>query len=415
MKKHWSSFIVLCAWYAVLSDPASSQPSAGFRVSATGSSSSLTAEIETAAADSLYAVEMNIAPRTSVGELRAVAAELDVPRVLAVVEYAVGDEPAQRGLFMLALGRLYDGNASQHSECQALLQLRSTANALGEVPIDEWPVGRIHLSATAHTVRDLLRGIRLAGAAIISGSAAPPDHLRTLERAVRAQTSQPIPNPGDIDLPPYCAQFVVGGNEPYLTGGFPRGFQPPTATLGELFRETAFRVLAALPPNMAVTIDLKLNPRMEIDGLAALVRDYRVGGMRAGLVPERSIQRMESLAELSTFGGDLSVHVRRVQCAIRMTEERGHASGAWRSDWINISLSAEDAARFLSHQSLAQATVSGAQPITALDQLAAYYERLVAQVYEIPRSWPIPSGCENVYVHGDYDDEGSVRSVGGTA
>jgi hypothetical protein len=154
---------------------------------------------------------------------------------------------------------------------------------------------------------------------------------------------------------------------------------------------------------------------MEIDGLAALVRDYRVGGMRAGLVPERSIQRMESLAELSTFGGDLSVHVRRVQCAIRMTEERGHASGAWRSDWINISLSAEDAARFLSHQSLAQATVSGAQPITALDQLAAYYERLVAQVYEIPRSWPIPSGCENVYVHGDYDDEGSVRSVGGTA
>jgi hypothetical protein len=159
-----------------------------------------------------------------------------------------------------------------------------------------------------------------------------------------------------------------------------------------------------------VTIDLKLSPGMEVDELAALVRDYQVRGMRAGLLPGRSIQRMESEAALSTHG-ELSAQVRRVQCSIRTTEERGHALGAWRSDWINISLSAEDAARLLSRQRLAQAAVSGAQPIVALDRLAGFYERLTAQVYEVPRSWPIPAGCDSVYVHGDYDDEGSLRST----
>jgi hypothetical protein len=411
MKSYWSAVTALCIWHAALSPLALAQPGAVFGLASTESNTFLAAEIETAAADRLYAIQMTFAPHTSIGELRAVATELDIPRILAVVEYDLGERTEQRGSVMLALGRSYDGStAGRHSECQGLLQLRSTANPLSERPIDEWPVGRVHLSATAHAIRDLLRGIRLAGATIVSGTAAPQDHLRTIDRAARSETSQPISNPGGIDLPPYCSRFVVEGNEPYLTGGFPRYFQHPAATPGESFRDTAFRVLAALPPNMAVTIDLKLNPDMEVEELATLVRDYRIRGMRAGLLPERSIRRMELQAELSTYG-DPSAQVRRAQCSIRSTEERGHASGAWRSDWINVSLSAEDAARFLVHENLAQAAVSGAQPIAALDRLVGYYERLPSQIYELPRSWPIPAGCGGVYVHGEFDDEGSLRSI----
>lgn len=411
VKSLWSVVTTLCLWYGASSAPALAQPGAGSGLASTETNTVLAAEIDNAAADRLYAIQMTFAPRTSIGKLRAVATELDIPRVLAIVEYDVRGRAAQPGSVMLALGRSYDGNtAGRHSECQALLQLRSTASPLGDEPIDEWPVGRLHLSATAHAIRDLLRGIRLANATLVSGTAAPPEHLRTIDRAARSATSQPIPNPGGIDLPPYCGPFVVEANEAHLAGGFPRYFELPAATPGESFRDTAFRVLAALPPNMAVTIDLELNPRMEVEELATLVRDYRIRGMRAELSPERSIRPMVVEAELSTHG-DLSAQVHRARCTIRSTEQRGHAAGAWRSARINVSLSADDAARFLGRQNLAQATVSGAAPIAALDRLASYYQGRPSQIYELPRSWPIPEGCSNVYVHGDFDDEGSVRGL----
>jgi hypothetical protein len=369
----------------------------------------ITTELEYAAADSVYTVELTFARQLSVGEIRAVSTELDIPRVLARVEYAVGPGIQQRGILFLGLGRMYSSEAPRrHSECRALLGLKVTGNALAEAPIDEWPTSRINAYATAHAIRELLSGKRLPPATIVQAYVAKPEHLRILEQQISAETSQPIAKPDSIDLPTYCSQFVAPEDTPILSRDFPRGFQQTGTGPGEPFRETAFRLLGQLPPNTAVTIDLKLSTRANVELLAALVREYDIRGMSAELVPERSGKRVIANAQLSSRGGDLDAQIHLARCQMRIGGEEPQASSEWYADWVSISLSTENAVRFLSHPDLRQAQVTGAHPIGALDRLESYFERLADRIYEMPRSIVIPADCASVYVHGSYDEAGTV-------
>jgi hypothetical protein len=395
---------MLCGLCGIVDQPTVAQ--VGTRGLPAGPAGDLTTEIENAAADSVYAVELTFPRRLSVGEIRAIATELAIPRVLAYVEYT------PRSILVLSLGRMYSSEVPRrHSECHALLGLKVTANALAEVPIDEWPTNRINAYATAHTIRELLSGKRLPAAMIVQGYAQKPEHLRILEQQIPVETSQPIAKPDSIDLPPYCSQFVAPVDAPTLSRDFPRGFQPPAAVQGESFRDAAFRLLGQLPPNTAVTIDLKLSIRANIELLASLVQEYDIRGMTAELVPERSSKRVIAQAELSARGGDLAAQVHRARCHMRIGDEEPQASSEWYADWVSVSLSTESAVRFLSYPDLRQAQVTGAHPIGALERLEGYFERLAGRAYEMPRSMAIPADCANVYVHGNYDEAGTVRAV----
>lgn len=398
----WTWLCLIACVYAAPSDPAASQPP---QLVQPAPSAQLAAEIAAAAPDALYAVELVFAARSSVGEIRTVAAELAVPRVLAFVEHSAG-----RGIFVLGLGETYlaDG-AREYSECRALVAARATRDELAEVRIDEWPVARIHVYATAHTVRELLLGARLPAATIMSAYAQRPEHLRAVERSVREEASQPLVKPNDVDLPAHCARFVGRAAEPTLSRDFPRGFQPPAALPGESFTATAFRVLAALPPATAVTIDLKLAASGDLEQLAALVRDYDIRGMRAELVPAGAVQRLIVEAQLSNHGGSLESLRQRAQCQLRAAEGMHAITGDWRTDWISVSLTAANAARFLSYPNLAQATITGGDTLEALERLGVYYDGLATTVYQLPRSMPVPAGCSGVYEHGDFDEVGTVR------
>jgi hypothetical protein len=154
-----------------------------------------------------------------------------------------------------------------------------------------------------------------------------------------------------------------------------------------------------------------LSVRANVELLASLVREYDVGGMTAELVPERSSQRVIAQAELSMRGGNLDAQVHRARCQMRAGGQEPQASSEWYADWVSISLSTENAVRFLSYPDLRQAQVTGAHPIGALDRLEGYFERLAARTYEMPRSMPIPTDCANVYVRGNYDEAGTVRGT----
>ncbi len=401
-RAHWLAPFAYCALCGLVDQPSFAQFGASNLPAA--SPTELATEIDHAAADADYAVELTFPRRLSVGEIRAIATELKVPRVLAYVEYT------PRGILILGLGRLYSGEVPRlHSECRALLGLRLAANALADAPIDEWPTSRIHVDATAHTIRELLSGNRLPAPAVVQGYAQKPEHFRILEQQIPVESSQPIAKPDSIDLPPYCSQFVALEDAPTLSRDFPRGFQPPAAVQGESFRATALRLLSQLPPNSAVTIDTKLNIRADVERLASLAREYDIRGMTAELVPERSSKRVIVQAELTSRGGNLDAQVNRAKCQTRISGEEPQASSEWYADWVSISLSTENAARFLSYPDLRQAQVTGAHPIGALDRLAGYFERLAGKTYEVPRSTVIPPDCANVYVRGNYDEAGTVR------
>jgi hypothetical protein len=369
----------------------------------------LTEEIENAAANELFAVELRLARSAPVGEIRAVSSQLGLPRVLAQVEYGHDAASQPRGIAILGLGEMYaSGAARQYSECRALLAVSFNENQLRDLPIDEWLVSKFHVYATAHVIRELLSGKRLPAATILGGSAAKPEHLDKVEEYVRDEIAQPIQQPQNVVLPPYCSKFVGPADASTLSADFPLEFQPPQALAAEDFRQYAFRLLAQLPRNAAVTIQLKLSFPANVELLGSLVRDYEIRGMQADLVPERSTQRMIGVAELSARG-DLNAQLHRARCQMRLGGVEPQASSEWHADWITASLSAENAVRFLSYPNLAQARVAGSHPLADLDRLDGYFERLAGRIYRMPRSIEIPRDCGDVYV---YDDSAGAGSFG---
>jgi len=339
--------------------------------------------------------------------------ELGIPRVLAFVAYGPAVREQKSGLLVVGLGNMYaTETAKQHSECRALTHVNSgPPNELRGRPIDDWIVSKINVYANAHIIRELLAGVALPPAVLIDASVAMPDHLRKLEDYTRNEVAQAISTQRDTELPAHCSQFLAPLDSPVLTGGFPPGFQYPEAIEEEGFKEYAFRLLAQLPSNNAVTIELKLTSAANIDYLASLVRQYDIKGMSAEMVPERSNKSVMAIAELSTFGAQLNTQSHRVRCQMRLGNEQLQASGEWHADWISVSLSTENAARLLSNPNLAQARISGSYPGADLLRLKGYYDGLVERVYDIPRSIKIPAGCDDVYVHNEQDETGSIRPV----
>jgi hypothetical protein len=331
--------------------------------------------------------------------------------VLAHVEYAyTGGGP--RGALPLGLGELYASDTARHYwECRALVSVGLTPNELSHLPIDEWPVTEFNVFATAYAIKELLSGRLLPPTAIVDGGIARPEDRGIMEKVVETELAQPMWKPPDMDLPAYCLPFIGTVAAPILSRDFPRGFKPPMALQNEDFREYAFRVLGQLPSDTAVTIDLKLDFPANVEVLASLVREYDIKGLRADLVPTRSNTRLLGEAELSTYGGNLDSLVERVGCHLRLGELMYETSGEWYADWINVSLSTENAALFLSYPNIAQATIGGAHPLSELDRLADYYARLATRVNEMPKSIVIPSGCEHVYVHNDQEEVGSIRNA----
>ena len=378
------------------------------RLSGQSPTAGLATEIRNADADQLYAVELRLSRPTSVGAVRAASAQLRIPRVLAFVEFNHGGAQG-RGLAIIGLGELYAPTAAkEHSECQALVAANfSGQSELRNSPIDDWPVSKMHVYATAHVIRELTGGALLP-ATILEGGAAQLEHLRKLEDYIRDEASQPIAKPSTVALPAYCARFVGAIDAPVLAGELPPDLRQPA---NETFREHAFRILGQLSTDTAVTITLKLDFPANVETLAALVKEYEIRGMQAELVPERSSKRVIADTQLSTYGAEPEAQIHRVRCQMRIGGEQPQASSEWYADWISVSLSTEAAVRFLSHPRIAQAKISGVYPLGDLERLRGYHERLAGRVYEMPKSIEIPPDCGHFYVHNDQDEPFGIRGV----
>ncbi len=370
------------------------------------------ADIQNADSQQLYVAEFQFDQPVSIGTVRKISSDLNIPRVLAYVTYGSMAEE-QNQLVIVGLGAMYASvKARQHTECRALTSVNfGQGNELRGLPIDEWAVSKINVYASAYIMRELLAGIRLPPAVLVGANVAKPEHLHKLAEYTRNEVAQPMSPQKNISLPAFCSQFIAPSDTPILTGGFPPDFQPPKAGRQEGFREYAFRLLARLSSEDAVTVQLKLNVATTVEGLAALVRQYNIKGMTAEMVPEHSSKQVISMAELSTFGAPEKAQTHRVRCQMRLGNRQPQASSEWYADWISISLNAEDAVSFMSYPNLAQARITGSHAAAELLRLEGYFDTLAERTYELPRSIEIPDDCGDFYVHNEQNETGSVGIV----
>lgn len=357
-------------------------------------------EIADASPEQFFSVDLVFDKPVRVKDLHAAALQLRIPRVLAYVEYGPLFDGRPRNLFILGLGEMYASEQDRrHTQCRALIHISyGEENELRSKPIEDWAVNRVHVDATAHAIRDLQAGSLLPAGNVFGGGSAKLEHMQILTAYTRDEVSKKIEIPGNIEVPQQCGRQVAPLDAPVLAADFDASFTAMPRLENEGFREYAFRNLAILPPDSAVTIRLKLDFPADVETLAALVSQYQIDGLSAELVPERSDKLVIADAELSIHGAALGDQIRRVRCQLRLGSGPQLAS-EWYADWVAVSLSATKAYVFLSYPHLSLAEIVGKFPIDDLERLVAYYQRTAEEAYEVPDSFDIPPGCGDFYSH----------------
>ena len=378
------------------------------------SSDQATQEVMLAGADELFLAELRFPETTHVGAIRSFGAQFRVPRILASVDHWYGNTKPVRGSLMIGLGEMYSSDeARQYTECKAMARIgHTTIDELRGVPIDEWRVQSIYINATAHIIRILINGEQLPKAELVTGGKTIPGELAGLENYTRREIATPIRFERVGDIPDYCVRYFAPLDAPILVGGFPREFEAVTPQSGEGFREYAFRVLARIPANTAVTIRLKLDSPATVDVLADLVEQYDVRGMSAEMVPEYSSKRVIVEAMLSSYAPSLGHQVHRAKCQYGLGGEEPQSSSEWFADWISISLRTEDAARFMTYPRIAHARIDGYFPAVQLERLKDFFESQHSKSFGMPTTMYIPPGCDDVFYHDENMQMGTIGVSG---
>jgi len=357
-------------------------------------------EISDASPEQIFAVHLLFDKLVTVEEVHAAALLLRIPRILAYIDYGplLVDRP--RNSLILGLGEIYAGEvARRHTQCRALISISiGEENELRDQPIEAWIVNNIQVYGTAHAIRELQTGSVLPAAKVVDGSSAKLEHVQKLAAYTRDEVSKKIELPANYDAPEQCVQTVAPIDAPILAAGFDPSLSnlPPLADEG--FREYAFRVLATLPPDSAVTIRLKLDFPATVDVLASLVWQYGIEGMGAELVPERSDKRVIATPEFSIHGESLGDQVKRARCQMRLGDGPQNKS-EWYADWVSVSMPLNKAWVFLSYPRFAQAKIVGSFPGSDLERLVSYFERKSEKVYEMPEWFKVPPDCGDYYKH----------------
>lgn len=358
----------------------------------------LESEIADADASQIFAVQLVFEEPPTVEDLHIASLRLKIPRILAFVDRpsSVAGRPPET--VIVGLGAMYSSEvASRHTRCRALISVNyGPDNPLRNQSVDEWPVSKIHVYAAAHAVRQLLDGSLSPPAHVIDGSAAEADHVRKLAEYTHNEVRQKIELPANVSVPEPCRQQVAPIEAPILVSDYDPLLNQLPQREGDDFRDYAFRTLASLSADSAVTIRLKLNFQATIDDLSAIVWQHGIDGMSAELVPANSSIRAIALAALSVHGAPLPDQVRRARCQMRLPKGP-EPTGEWFADWVVVSMPLAKAWAFLSYPRFAQATVVGKFPQSDLERLKTYHERESMRVHEMPANFDIPSGCEDVY------------------
>lgn len=347
--------------------------------------------IAQADAETLFAVRIVFSSPQSVAELHENALRLEIPRVLARVRYGA----SKRSTLFLELGEYSAGETAQfYWRCRAEITLGyGPVDELASVPIDDWPVSEVHVHATAHAIRELTGTAGIVRGQIVEGSAVADRGLAGLQSYLSQQLNTKIPVSRNVRIPNRCASIVTDRDSPILVSANQGGPEGITRREGEDFRRYAFRQLAALPADSAVSIQFKLGPPTTIELLGALVEQYGIEGMYAEMIPGNGNDRVIMLAELSIHGEPMALQLRRFAC--RLQAGRLEVD-EWYANWVQVSLPLSQAWTFLSYQQLTTASITGVFPLQDLQSLVAYYDQLARKAYPA-RGVKITDDCERFF------------------
>ena len=325
--------------------------------------------------------------------IREVVNLLEMPRVLAYVEYG----SLKRAV---GLGTFYDEGSWQKGICQVRVSdSLGRTNFLKNIPPEKWPVRELHAYGSAYALRELTSGTVLPPARITDGSAQDRRHERAFAKAIKSEIARKMQLPANFPVPAECEQYAQPVDAPILSGmpiylsQSERDLDPDTLLRAQL----GGRSLVT-----PVTLMLHFNESQTVESLAELVERYQIEGLSAEFSP-RATDRILTTAQLSIYGSSLENQIQRTHCSMKLGDGLGNTYdvGEWYSVRAQVSLSVSRAWELASDQTLQSARLESDFPVGELSRLREYYLRLATQVTRMPPGYIIPAGCEQYIQHSE--------------
>ena len=339
-----------------------------------GSQQELARRISNAPADSLFSVDMEFAQPVRLSAIRDTAAFLDIPRVLAFIDYD-SDDGARRRLLPFRIGVLY-ADAWLRESCSLRIAARDVGadSLLADGP-ENWFVSSIAVTGSAYAIRELTAGTLLPPARIARGDGRQRSFLEALQSEAEMAAASPILVSDRSDLPADCEAVTAPVQAAVLHGESISGADQRKQ--GEDFRVSVRRQLAAMTPDTPLTLSLRFNDAVTLDELAAMVSDYRIDGLEAELEPVSREGQMEVLlpVEISIHGEPVADQVRSARCRIEFAAEGLSLPLDWNTQSAYVSLVAGSVYLLLYDRSLADVWVYARSAPADLARLVEYYRR----------------------------------------
>jgi hypothetical protein len=373
----------------------------------------LNESITGAPADAVFSVQMALDQPASLEQVRAAANELQIPRVLAFVQFPAADATGNSAKVPVAVGELYqDAAAWQHQACRAQIFVSlSRADELINTPIERWSTTEIHVYGSAHAIRELRAGTVLPGARVIDGVAEEQRHLQAIAAATQRELAEKISIPANFPAPAACRSLTEPIDGPVLFGQSTIPADALRHPSDADFRSLLYRQLSERAPATAVTLRLFFGVEVTVEMLASLVEQYRIDGLVAELMPQDGQRRILEI-ELSVHGASLADQIIRARCRIALANAATEtpvslAAGAgslaidaaddWYARDAQVSVTAAAAVQLLGHQDLRDAQFVADFPPDELVRLADYHRRKSGEAVQIMSETKVPDGCRRFF------------------
>lgn len=353
-------------------------------------------EILNASPDDIFAVEMSLQSAVQIAAIRDAAQLLQIPRVLAFVEYKVSIGRQRSSTVVIRLGTLYEDLEDWQKEiCRAqIFATNNGAEAFLKTPPEQWLLKKIHVHGTAYAIRKLQSGTLLPMAHLVSGSAQQKGSTKQLASYIEERRLEKIEVADNFSASPDCQLFVRPIEAGILTGNSTYSYPASVPASDVDVRKPVYEVLAEFSPDTPVTLSITFKAKANVEQLATLVEEYGIDGLLAELKPSDRGKRIIMQGELSIYGVSPLVQAKRIRCQMGVGAT-ADATSEWTTRRARVSIPVNKSWDLLANHDLLEVQLISSFEPGKLRRLEVYYQqKKFTDIILVPASRNIPEKCE---------------------
>lgn len=319
----------------------------------------LEAALDSAGVDDTFFVELELDEHVSVARLRALAIQLEIPRMLATPQLIISNGD-RRNLPSIGLGTLYE---EQDAWLRQICDARTRSVVFG-VPESnsrnpgDWPVRNISVTATAYTVKQLIGGGFLPGAELIKALPQQEPFLQGIRNLIARELAPPLSTVVDVPVPPECQPYVQpqGGELLYRAGDSASGITYERGGDNSRF----IRALSGTLPDSRLELYIYFENPASIEMLGALVERYAMDSLFTAMYATDNTTLSAVSVQLGPGSDPIEVQLEYVRCQLQLQAQADPAWSGARAPHATIMLGAESVWQLMSDSAI-RSILLGAQ------------------------------------------------------